>query len=79
MSCRAINKHQAIEIMYAIKDAIDSYTRTGTSHTVVYSNKLDTAVSMPSSTDLCDYGWFMVVTIGDEQPYVPVLIGSRAG
>jgi hypothetical protein len=65
--------------MYAIQDAIDSYTSTGFSHTVVYSNKLDTAVSMPSSTDLGDYGWYMVVTVGDELPFIPVLIGSRAG
>lgn len=65
--------------MYAIQDALDSYNRTGSSHTVVYSNKLDTAVSMPSSTDLADYGWHMVLTVGDEQPYTPVLVSSRAG
>ena len=79
MHIKTVSKHQATEIIYAIQDAIDSYTRTGFSHTVVYSNKLDTAVSMPSSTDLSDYGWFMVITIGDEQPYTPVLVGSRAG
>ena len=79
MHIKTVSKHQALEIKDAIQDALDSYSETGNSHTVVYSNELGAAVSMPSMPDLHLYGWEIILTVGNKVSLSPVLVGTRAG
>lgn len=58
-----INVTKAQEIASAITDAVDACKRTGKGHSVVYSEKLGAAVSMPTEPHLDEYGWEMITNI----------------
>ena len=63
MDCKRLDNRTAEEIIHALNDAVASYRETGKQHTVVYSTKLRTAISMPSDPHLHEYGWDEVLTI----------------
>ena len=53
----------ANEIINATADAVAACKETGKCHTVVYSDKLEKAVSMPSEPHLHEYGWELLLTV----------------
>ena len=53
----------ANEIINATADAVAACNETGKSHTVVYSDKLEKAISMPSEPHLHEYGWELLLTV----------------
>jgi hypothetical protein len=59
----SIDIKTANEIINATADAVAACRETGVDHTVVYSDKLEKAISMPSEPYLCEYGWDLILTV----------------
>ena len=59
----SVDIRTANEIINATADAVAACNETGKPHTVVYSDKLEKAVSMPSEPHLHEYGWDLILTV----------------
>jgi len=59
----SIDIRTANEIINATADAVAACRETGVDHTVVYSDRLEKAVSMPSEPYLHEYGWELLLTV----------------
>lgn len=64
MTCKQINLHQALELSFALQDAIAGSRENNRPYAIIYSEKMKAAIAMPDEDNLSTsmgYNCFMVV------------------